>query len=261
MQAAIPFCHGSSRWRPAWGAELRGAGRRAGWDMTQFGPLGLVVLDCCAPSDFLEPDALGGLLFGVVALATLGVSILQRRHGDAASPRLLPVLRWRARSVPSSRSPSRRHWERKTTSARTVHSPCRSVRDEDGRAREHRGQHVTIRAPRSCTLRPGSPDQHDDPRCRWAGCARGGRAVARPRAHNLGRRFAPQHARRAAGSSPGGRMAAVSPADAVGGRNTDRILNRRFSHPAHNPIPKRLEQKSTPNWGYTIGPDPPTKGR
>ena len=56
--------------------------------MIHFGPLGLVLLDCCAPSDFLEPDALGGLLFGVVALAALGLSILRRRHGDVASPRL-----------------------------------------------------------------------------------------------------------------------------------------------------------------------------
>jgi VanZ family protein len=60
--------------------------------MIHFGPLALVVLDCCAPSDFLEPDALGGLLFGVVALAALGLSILQRRNGDAASPRLLPGI-------------------------------------------------------------------------------------------------------------------------------------------------------------------------
>ena len=60
--------------------------------MIHFGPLGLVLLDCCAPSDFLELDALGGLLFGVVALAALGVSILRRPHCDAASPRLLAVI-------------------------------------------------------------------------------------------------------------------------------------------------------------------------
>ena len=58
------------------GAPSRAAERRAGCDVTQFGPLGLVVLGRCAPSDFLGTDALGGLLFGVVALATLGVSIL-----------------------------------------------------------------------------------------------------------------------------------------------------------------------------------------
>ena len=40
----------------------------------------------------LGTDALGGLLFGVVALATLGVSILRRPHCDAASPRLLAVI-------------------------------------------------------------------------------------------------------------------------------------------------------------------------
>ena len=74
------------------GAPSRAAERRAGCDVIQFGPLGLVVLGCCAPSDFLGTDALGGLLFGVVALATLGVSILRRPHCDAASPRLLAVI-------------------------------------------------------------------------------------------------------------------------------------------------------------------------
>ena len=31
---------------------------------------------------------------------------------------------------------------------------------------------------------PWSSDPHDDPRRGWAGCARGGRAVARPRARD-----------------------------------------------------------------------------
>jgi hypothetical protein len=69
-----------------------GAGRRAGFHVMPLGALALVVLGCCAPRDFLGTDALGGLLFGVLALASLGLSALRRRNGDASSPRLLPGI-------------------------------------------------------------------------------------------------------------------------------------------------------------------------